>query len=67
MKIKALWGFQGDAEKLGAETAAVRKGQEFEKVDKEYGHALIGKGLAEEVKEKAEPKSTKQAAPKENK
>lgn len=65
MKIKALWGFHGDASKLKAETSRVVRGQEFD-VSDEYGHALIGQGLAEEVKA-AEPKTTKQAAPKENK
>lgn len=59
MKIKALWGFLG-------QNGMVRRGQEIE-VSQEYGHALIGKGLATEVVEKPEPRTTKQAAPKENK
>jgi len=73
MKIKALWGFVGD-------TGAVRRGEVIE-VSKEYGHALIGKGLAEElaggkqgnVKKtdegsgKTEPKTTKPATPAETK
>lgn len=72
MKIKSLWGFEGDAMKLGTTSSTVRAGQTFDQVDKEYAHQLIGKGLAEEVKIKeeakpAEPKSAKQAAPKENK
>lgn len=67
MKIKAKWGFVGDAVKLGAESAKVRAGQVFEDVDDEYAHVLIGKGLAEEVTEKAKPKEAKQAAPKEAK
>ncbi|MCT5586652.1 hypothetical protein LZL78_31635 [Pseudomonas aeruginosa] len=49
MKIKAKWGFVGDAVKLGAESAKVKAGQEFEDVDDEYAHILIGKGLAVEV------------------
>ncbi|WP_288659534.1 MULTISPECIES: hypothetical protein [Pseudomonas] len=65
MKIKALWGFEGDAEKLKTESSRIRAGQELE-VTKEYGHLLIGKGLAVEVEEAA-PKATKQATPKENK
>lgn len=65
MKIKALWGFHGDASKLKAESSRVIRGQEFE-VAAEYGHALIGQGLVEEVKA-TEPKTSKPAAPKENK
>ncbi|AID83539.1 MULTISPECIES: DUF7302 family protein [Pseudomonas] len=64
MKIKALWGFVGDAKKLGAESAQVRAGQVFEEVDDEYAHVLIGKGLAAEVGEQTKPKETKPAAPK---
>lgn len=67
MKIKAKWGFIGDAVKLGAESAKVKAGQEFEDVDDEYAHILIGKGLAEEVTDKAKPKETKPTAPKEAK
>lgn len=67
MNIKTLWGFEGNAQKLGSDSARVRAGQEFKGVDDEYAHQLIGKGLAEEVAEKAEPKSSKQASPKENK
>lgn len=61
MKVKALWGFVG-------QDGRVLKGQELE-VSNEYGHSLIGRGLAQEVKTKAEPKAdaTKQTGPKENK
>ncbi|HDY6346942.1 TPA: hypothetical protein RRA75_006482, partial [Pseudomonas aeruginosa] len=59
MKIKALWGFVGDAKKLGAESAQVRANQVFEEVDDEYAHVLIGKGLAAEVGEQTKPKETK--------
>jgi len=60
MEIKALWGFIGDK-------GQVRAGEKLT-VAAEEGHTLIGKGLAAEVVEaKAEPKNTKQAAPKENK
>lgn len=75
MKIKALWGFVGD-------TGHVHRGDVVE-VSKEYGHSLIGKGLAKEVtgksdaggkkadegaqQGKTEPKATKPAAPTETK
>lgn len=68
MKIKALWGFVGDAKKLRAQSGRVRAGEEFDVSDEEYAHGLIGKGLAVAVDGKAaQAKSTKQAAPKENK
>lgn len=67
MKIKALWGFIGDAKKLGADSAKVKAGQVFEDADDEYAQTLIGKGLAEEVGAATKPKATKPAAPKENK
>lgn len=66
MKIKALWGFEGDAKKLNTDSSRVRAGQILE-TSKEYAHQLIGKGLAAEVQEKAEPKANKQTAAKENK
>lgn len=56
MKIKALWGFIGDAQKLGAISAAVKAGQVFEDAEAEYAHTLIGKGLVEEVGPDAEAK-----------
>lgn len=59
MKVKALWGFIG-------EKGHIRTGDVIE-VSAEYGHTLIGKGLAQEVIETDKPKATKQAAPKENK
>ncbi|MEX2902496.1 hypothetical protein AB3967_14285 [Pseudomonas rhodesiae] len=72
MKIKAVWGFVGNAALLGAESSSVKAGQVFDEVDDEYAHTLIGKGLAEEVdadgKTKATaPKQSKSVAPKENK
>lgn len=71
MKIKAKWGFVGDAERLKSESAKVKAGQVFEDVDDEYAHILIGKGLAEELDGKAEarkpPKESKPTAPKETK
>lgn len=70
MKIKALWGFIGDSKRLGAESPRVKSGQVFADVDPEYGHALVGKGLAEEVRASAAPaapRATKPAGPKEAK
>lgn len=72
MNIKALWGFVGNAELLGADSPKVKSGQEFQNVDEEYAHVLLGKGLAVELdangKPKvAKPKNTKPAAPEENK
>jgi hypothetical protein len=77
MKIKTLWGFLGDAEKLKADSRQIRRGKVFEDVDDEYAHALIGQGLAVEVggtdKEEAPklakpaPKVTKPATPSETK
>lgn len=63
MKIKALWGFIGNADKLKADSATVHVGDTFDNVDKEYASVLIGKGLAEEWDGKAAPKSNKQAKP----
>ena len=72
MHIKALWGFVGNADLLGAESPKVKRGQEFEKADDEYAHTLLGKGLAVEVDANGKPKvvkpkETKPAAPKEDK
>ncbi|HEY9271270.1 hypothetical protein [Achromobacter sp.] len=59
MKIKALWGFRGDAAKLGKGNGRVRAGDTFDNVDPEYGHALIGNRLAEEVQGgKAPPRAS---------
>lgn len=49
MKIKALWGFIGNATLLGAESAKVVSGQVFDNADDEYGHTLVGKGLVEDL------------------
>lgn len=66
MKIRALWGFKGIHEELKNETGQARAGEEFD-VSDEYGHTLIGKGLAAEVDGKTAPKSNRQARPEENK
>ncbi|KAA0997210.1 hypothetical protein FQ192_05470 [Pseudomonas sp. ANT_J12] len=72
MKIKALWGFVGNAILLSADSTSVKAGQVFDDVDDEYAHTLIGKGLAEEVGDDSNtkssaPKQTKATSPKENK
>lgn len=72
MHIKALWGFVGNAELLGADSAKVKRGQEFENADDEYAHTLLGKGLAVELDTNGKakvtkPKEAKPAAPKEAK
>ncbi|MDD1150399.1 hypothetical protein M5G25_19145 [Pseudomonas sp. TNT2022 ID357] len=72
MRIKAVWGFVGAAQLLGSETTSVKAGQVFDDVDEEYAHALIGKGLVEEVEaddilKVAKPKDTKPTAAKETK
>jgi hypothetical protein len=66
MKIKALWGFVGNAALLGegVESAKVTRGQVFEDADDEYAHTLIGKQLAVEVGGDGKPKILK---PKESK
>lgn len=51
MKIKAMWGFRGDPVKLGKGNGRVRAGEVFDDVDPEYGHALIGNRLVEEVED----------------
>ncbi len=65
MKIKVLWGFCGDVEKLGPDTngdkaSLTRAGQVFENVENEYAHTLIGKALVQQLGEAA-PASTKPA------
>lgn len=65
MKIKAEWGFRGDAPKLNAESADVKAGDVFDGVDPEYGHALVGKALVVQVPEGAAPLETKPAKPSE--
>lgn len=44
MKIKAKWGFIGNATKLNADSNQVKAGQSFD-ADAEYASLLIGKGL----------------------
>ena len=65
MKIKVLWGFCGDVDKLGPDTngdkvSLTRAGQVFENVENEYAHTLIGKALVQQLGDAA-PTSTKPA------
>ncbi|MDH0337638.1 hypothetical protein [Metapseudomonas otitidis] len=62
MKIKTLWGFIGNAEKLGAESSRVPAGKVFDDVEDEYGHTLIGKGLAERIDESSDAGNAEVAA-----
>jgi len=62
MKIKAKWGFTGDAAKLNADSGKVRAGQTFD-ADDEYAHLLIGKGLVEQAGGKAKADESKEARP----
>lgn len=66
MKIKVLWGFCGDVDKLGPDAngdkvSLTRAGQVFENVENEYAHTLIGKALVQQLGDAA-PASTKPAA-----
>ena len=55
MKVKALWGFVGNKGRVYA-------GDEIE-VSQQYGHSLIGKGLAAAVSDLAAPNENKKAEP----
>lgn len=66
MKIKAKWGFIGNARLLGVASSKVVAGQVFDDVDDEYAHTLIGKGLAQPAVDEA-PAKPKPAAPRTNK
>jgi topoisomerase IA-like protein len=67
MKIRTLWGFEGDPVKLGVALARIHAGEVLEDVDDEYAHGLIGKGLAVQVADSAAPKETKPATAAEKK
>lgn len=60
MKIRTLWGFEGNAVKLDTASDQVRAGVTLENVENEYAHVLIGKGLAVAVSDGASPKENKQ-------
>jgi hypothetical protein len=66
MKVKILWGFEGDPEKVKVQNGRVSAGQVLDLEDEEYAHQLIGKGLATLDEEDAAPKSNKQSKPNEN-
>lgn len=63
MELKALWGFEGDPEKLGTASGRIQAGQVIDVEDEELAGILIGKGLVERTKA-SEKKSAK---PNENK
>ncbi|MET3715381.1 hypothetical protein [Pseudomonas sp. PvP001] len=67
MKIRTLWGFEGDPVKLGVALARIHAGEVLEDVDDEYAYGLIGKGLAVQVTDGAAPKETKPATAAEKK
>ena len=66
MKIKVLWGFEGDPDKVKVNNGRVSAGEVIELDDEEYGHRLIGKGLAA-LDDGAVPKANKQSKPNETK
>jgi hypothetical protein len=67
MKIKVLWGFEGDPDKVKVQNGRVSAGQILDLDDEEYGHQLIGKGLASLDDGAATPKANKQSKPNETK
>lgn len=67
MKIRTLWGFEGDPVKLGVALARIHAGEVLEDVEDEYAYGLIGKGLAVQVTDGAAPKETKPASAAEKK
>lgn len=66
MKVKVLWGFEGDPEKVNVQNGRVSAGQVLDLEDEEYGHQLVGKGLAA-LEDGAAPKASKQPKPNETK
>jgi len=68
MQIKALWGFKGDPAATKTVEGRVRAGDVID-VTEEYGHTLIGKGLAEAIDGSARKgsKGAKPASPEEKK
>ena len=66
MKVKVLWGFEGDPDKVKVNNGRVSAGEVIDLDDEEYAHRLIGKGLAA-LDDGSAPKANKQAKPNENK
>lgn len=66
MKVKVLWGFEGDPEKVKTQSGRVSAGQILDLNDEEFGHQLIGKGLVA-LEDGTGPKGNKQSKPNENK
>lgn len=67
MKVKVLWGFEGDPDKVKVNNGRVSAGEVLDLEDEEYAHRLIGKGLAALDKEGSTPKTNKQFKPDETK
>lgn len=63
MKVKVLWGFEGDPDKVKVNNGRVSAGEVLDLEDEEYAHRLIGKGLVA----LDEAKANKQSKPSETK
>lgn len=66
MKVKVLWGFEGDPDKVKVNNGRVSAGEVIDLDDEEYAHRLIGKGLAA-LDDDTAPKANKQSKPNETK
>lgn len=66
MKVKVLWGFEGDPDKVKVNNGRVSAGEVIGLDDEEYAHCLIGKGLVA-LDDGTAPKSNKQSKPNETK
>lgn len=66
MKLKVLWGFEGDPDKVKVNNGRVSAGEVIDLDDEEYAHRLVGKGLAA-LEDGNAPKANKQSKPSETK
>jgi endonuclease YncB( thermonuclease family) len=67
MKVKVLWGFEGDPDKVKTNNGRVVAGETLDLDDEEYAYQLVGKGLAALADDSAAPKSGRPAKPNETK
>lgn len=67
MKVKVLWGFEGDPDKVKVNNGRVSAGEVLDLDYEEYAHRLIGKGLVALDEEGSAPKGNKQSKPSETK
>ena len=67
MKVKVLWGFEGDPDKVKINNGRVAAGETLDLDDEEYAYQLIGKGLAVLDDGSTAPKSGRSAKPNETK